>query len=1221
MTLSAGIDIGSKTIKAVVISKDDGASSSAFETVFTTYAPHNGRIRSSLEKLLADLEGSFGTDPMSLSLTGSGATGLAQANGVPFTQEVVAAHRSIKALYPKADAFIELGGEDAKLVFLHDPVEHRMNTSCAGGTGSFIEDTASMFGVSLAEFDCLAAAGTPRFDIAARCAVFAQRDLKPLLASGEDRADIAASAYQAVVNQTLGTLAAGRALEGTVLFLGGPMEHLPTLVDRFKASLSLDDEHGIKPANAQLMSALGSALAVAGSDKKSTMAEYASRLLKKGIEAQGGLALLQPLAVNGVNGINEHTEGQLETVELSDAELPLFMGFDAGSTTVKMAVIDSAGKLVTSSYDAEPGDPATAARFMLDAFEEQCASAGIDPKASVAKTVACGYGEQMLIDVIGADDVMAETAAHLRGALAVFPEASFVLDIGGQDMKALWVKDGSLASTAVNETCSSGCGAFMSSAAKTLGMTLAELDDAALASSHPVDLGARCTVFMRSRIRHAQEMGACPEDIAAGASYSVANNALRRLIGPKRMNTLGDFIVVQGGAFASDAVASAFEKELGHPVHRSPLSPLMGAIGAAFSALDDCLAGNGGDKLSENATDGEAPNVAAFQQQLLDNYKGRIGSGERSRVCVGLVASMNDYEALPFWHTLLAKLGFSVVVPHDCTETISQTQVSSTLVSDMVCLPAQQAHLHALQLARAGATVIFCPSSAESGMCPVTREYQQVLPRALAHAIHVPIHVPQLGRFSPRAMNKVLADPEELRDCIEELLPEGDVLGHEELVDAVTAAYAEFHSFIARIEDASDKALEWIHADKRRHGIVLSGRSYHTSPELLNGIDGVLSEQGFAVLAPLGINKHASKARRPFIDHTLDRRRTWVAAKHMLGFAALAVVDPQLDVVCLQSFGCGIDAVSLLDVQHLLEEHGKPFTLIKLDSKADAAHTRIRVRALADSIASRKRTDNAAAQGKNAEGTNTKEKWTEDGKKLEDAVLSIKIAPEVDTFQASLSFKGITPEDVECAQRIIPSDICGTAALLSAHAVNESRRHPNTRIQLPAPCEGCITQAAQHLVTLNDLDNLVEWVSDWPSDDFIERQPAMPHAAPKIGLCGNPLILFDAETNQHIADYIRSQGAAPTYPALDTWYSDCGHYAPQLESLYMQGIRHVLMLQSFLCLKTHVHVRGAMDELREKFPQMRFTVIDIDPQASSLNVRNRVLLALEELKHDESSKA
>lgn len=1213
MPLSVGIDIGSKTIKAAVL-REDKCAGYGLDPIFSAYRSHNGRPRATLASLFEELGERFGVEPMTLSLTGSGATGLAQASGMPFTQEVVAAHRSVKTLYPDADAFIELGGEDAKLVYLSEPVEHRMNTSCAGGTGSFIEDVASMLGVSLTELDELAAVGKPCFAIAARCAVFAQRDLKPLLAAGSNRADIVASAYQAVVNQTLGTLACGRMPHGKVLFLGGPMEHLPALVECFRASLDLDDKHGIKPPNAQLMSALGAALNARGKDEGSSIAQIAERLLQGEAEAVGSLPLLEPLA--SIEDNAESIEGMLEKVDLEDASLPLYLGFDAGSTTVKMAAIDAAGRLVASSYDLDPGNPSRASKNMLKAFRARLVEAGIDPDAGIDSIMACGYGERMLTDAINATDTIAETAAHLRGALAVFPQASFVLDIGGQDMKALWVKDGALVSTAVNETCSSGCGAFMSSAAKTLQMELEELDCAALEAKAPVDLGARCTVFMRSRVRHAQEMGAAPEDIAAGAAYSVANNALRRLIGPKRAGTLGDFIVVQGGAFASDAVRLAFERELGQRTHRSPLGPLMGAIGAAFSALDAAKGQTTRKDGQQRRGKSAAPNVAAYQQELLDAYRGSTGTGRRARIHVGLIASMNDYEALPFWHTLLARLGFSVVVPHDCAEAISQTEVSSTLVSDMVCLPAQQSHLHALQLAKAGATVIFCPSSAESGMCPVTREYQQVLPYALEQAIRIPIHVPQLGRFSPRAMNKVLADPEELRECLEELLEDSDRLGHDELASAVDAAYAEYHAFVERIEKAADEALAWVHTDPNRHGIVLSGRSYHTSPELLNGIDVILSEQGFAVLPPLGVNKQASRARRPFIDHTIDRRRTWVAAKHMLGFAALAVVDPQLDVVCLQSFGCGIDAVSILDVQHLLEEHGKPFTLIKLDSKADPAHTKIRIRALADSIASRRNTELAAAQKLGAQCAQTRGSNPSNDEALENAVLGIKLAPPADVFQASWSFKGVTDDDVARAQRSIPSDICGTAALLAAHAINESKAHPQTRIQLPAPCEGCITQAAQHLVTLSGSDNLVEWVSDWPSDDFVAHQPAAMRGAPRMGLCGNPLMLFDPKANQDIAAYIRSQGAEPVYPQLDSWYSDCGHYMPQLESLYTQGIRHVLLLQSFLCLKTHVHVRGAMKELREAFPDMSFTVIDIDPQASSLNVRNRVLLALEELKHN-----
>ncbi len=1211
MALKLGIDIGSKTIKSVVLDEHD-------QLLFSSYELHYGRVADALHALLERLDAPCAGVEVACALTGSGTTGLAQKSGVEFVQEVLAAHRSITALHPEADAFIELGGEDAKLVYLRPPVEHRMNTSCAGGTGSFIEDVAQLLGEDMAGLDALAAQGEAAFSIASRCAVFATRDLKPLLSAGKNRADIAASAYQAVVNQTLGTLACGRPVKGTVLFLGGPMEHLPALVERFRRSLKLEPEHAIKPQNAQVMSAWGAALSV--KPEAALPFEQLEALLRAAShEAHATMATLPPLggaaaaaadgggpAASGdaaVPAAAPAAEGDLPRAALAEAELPLYMGLDAGSTTMKMAVIDAQGRLVHNAYNGNPGDASAAAQEMLAAFRERCKAAGLDAATAVARTVACGYGEQMLVQAAGADDTMAETAAHLRGALAVFPQVSFVLDIGGQDMKALWVKDGQLAASAVNETCSSGCGAFMSNAAQTLGMSLEELDQAALKASAPVDLGARCTVFMRSCVRHAQEQGCGSQDIAAGAAYSVANNALRRLIGTKRIGTLGDFIVVQGGAFASDAVLRAFEHELGHAVHRSPLSPLMGAIGAAFTAREQAErvaleAGRG--SYGEHAE--QAPNTVAYQQELLRSYGNMEQNGPRGALKLGLIAAMNDYESLPFWHTCLTRLGFSLLVPSVCEVEVSQPELAETLVSDMVCLPAQLMHKHALKLAHSGASCIFAPSSGDSGLCCVTREYSQVLPDALKASISIPVFVPLLSMFSPRKLMFHMDNPRTLCRELNAMLDELAAVGAgaasvprvsvQEIEDAVAAGRAELERFTSAIIQASDDALAWTHERPERRAVLLSGRGYHTAPELLNGIDRILNEEGFAVIGPLGLAARAREARTRFMPDGIDRNRAWVPAKHMLGFAALAVSDPQLELVCLQSFGCGLDAVSLVDVQRMLEANGRIFTVIKLDSKADAAHTRIRVRALADA---------AFAPGALHE-------------RPQQVKLGVEVAPAADDAQELLPFSGLQAADLDYAQRNLPSDICATAALIAAYAVRQARANPSKRIALPAVCELCIADCAQHFVTLEGLPNNVEWVSDWPHPSFVEELPQLPQGAPRIGLCGNPLLLFDPVASQDLPAFIRAQGVQPVYPTMDAWYADGCHYLSQLDSLQQQGVTHVLMLQNFLCLKAHVHVRGAMGELRRRYPGMRFTVIDIDTQASALNVRNRVLLALESLR-------
>ncbi|MGN0077594.1 MAG: BadF/BadG/BcrA/BcrD ATPase family protein [Coriobacteriales bacterium] len=1245
--LSAGIDLGSKSVKCVLLD-ESGA------LLWSSYGPHRGRVREAAAQLAAQLAERAGGRPLRVALTGSGAVGLARSAGLPFVQELAAARRGVRAQGLEADAFVELGGEDAKLVYLEPPAEQRMNTSCASGTGSFLEDVAALMGVGMPELDALAAQGQARYAIASRCAVFATRDLKPLLAAGVPRADVAASVYQAVVEQTLATLACGRPVRGRVLFLGGPFAHLPALVERFSVNLQLGEGCALVPGHALLMPAWGAALHAAAVAEPLGAGELARRLDARAVQAPGAggeAAALPALRLEGA--LADGGAEQLERVELAEAQPPLYLGFDAGSTTVKLAAVDAAGRLCHWAYEPAPVDALACARGMLGALEDawaRCRPARDAGPLPVERMLVCGYGEALLVEQLGAQGVLAETAAHLAGALALYPQASFVLDIGGQDMKALWVKDGQLERTVVNETCSSGCGAFMSSAALSLGLSLPELDAAALSAEHPVDLGARCTVFMRSRVRAAQEQGAAVADIAAGAAHAVARNALRRLIGPKRLGSLGERVVVQGGAFASDAVLAAFACELGRPVLRSELAPVTGAIGAACTARLQAL-GHARQRACE-----QAPNVIAFQQRLLAGYRGFDASGPRGRQRIGFAPSLNCYEALPFWHTLLRELGFSVMLPQDGGDDVPASLVSSTLPSDTVCLPAQITHRMCLQLAASGADCLLVPRSERAFHCAVSSEYALVLPDALAPVLGgLPVYTPDVLAFAPKRLMKKPEARQALFDFLRGLAPAEQELLRDEYDAALDAAWVEQQAFLARVEQAGREALAWVHARPDRHGVIACGRSYHTAPQLLDGLDELLAEQGFAVIAPIAVDAQARQARTPLVDksHNQSIEAVWRAAKHFLGYAALAVQDPQLELVCLQSFGCGMDAVSLADVERLLEEHGKPFTLIKLDSRTDAAHTRIRLRALADSVRARELAgvqgggfDGAALLGGAArpQGLEQAESAARRsglhhgehphldanpaaagaggsaagaGERPERGVPGL---PESAIFDDYLPFEGLEEADVDYAVRKLPADMCGTASLLAAYAIRRAQRHPSLQIELPDCCELCLTNAVQHLMLMEGLVNPVRWSSD---------PHCLPYAGARglcsgslqeqggegelVGIAGNPLLLFDARANQGLVEAAAEHGARLCFPESNSWFSDPDHYLPQLQSLYSQGARRLLWLQSFCCLKAHVHVRGQLAQLRRRFPDVEISVIDIDPQASPLNGRNRLLLALESL--------
>lgn len=1219
--LNIGIDIGSKTIKAVVLQGDlqqDDGLSICNKTLFAAYRPHDSNVAASLGSLLKELEDEFGTSaPCGLVFTGSGSMGLSKRAQLDYVQEVRALRLGAAHLRLDADAALEMGGEDSKIVYFGASPCQRMNTSCAGGTGSFLEDAAALLAADMGTLDELAGKGKALYPIASRCAVFALRDIKPLINSDAKQEDIAASVYASVVDQTLATLCAGRKLEGRVLFLGGPFKHLPNLVNAFAQALHLGEGNALVPPQAELVCAYGAAAASA-SCKIMTLGQIAKNALNFDCVVSKPMRAFPKLAP-----VDAGIDCYVTETSFKEAQYPLFVGFDLGSSSTKFAVLDSLGRLVFAKYDLSPSCPSLCAKNFWDELEGRLSAFGKTISNDVARVASCGYGESQISLFCNDFDVMAETAAHLRSAVELRPDASFVLDIGGQDMKAMWVQDGQLKDVAVNESCSSGCGAFVSSAAAALGVSLGDFDKLAFSSKAPVDLGTRCTVFMRSRIRQAQERGAGVADIAAGAAYAIAQNALIRLLGSKRAQTVGDVVVVQGGAFESDAVLSAFQMQLGKQVMRPAASCLMGAIGCALLAKDahtesQSLAGTSLFAVNESIE--TVPNTAALQQQLLSAYRGVTGRGKRAGIKIGIVNALNDYESLPFWHACLSSLGFSIVVPQDCAERISRADVAQSLVSDTVCLPAQLAHKRLLQVAAAGATCAWCPSSDEAGMCAVTREYQEVLPRALSGVVDIPVLVPKLGNYSPRAMDRRLLHAESLRSCLEDILPPNDTLATKELEDAVRVGQQAYRSFVEQMEDAALKALDWVHRHPNRHAIVLSGRSYHIDAELLGGIDRVLQSEGFAVLAPLGVSKMARKARSPFLDHTVDRNRTWTPAKRVLGFAALSVLDPQLDTVFLQSFGCGMDAISHVDARRMLEKNNRPFTLFKIDSKSDERHVRIRVRALANAIKNRR-----AAE---LHGVLVQQETKSDVSEHGDAFLagsrrslpqlSIELAPLPNANQEVVPFLGLSDVDAKYALQHLPSDICSTVALLAAYGIRVATANPKSKIEIPLPCEGCVLESVQHFITLSGSDCIVEWVSNWPekephfaasvSEDSKGRQRLT-----RIGICGNPLILFDEVANQGVVKFVCEAGVQPVFGDLYSWYSDVAHYVPQIESLEAKGVKHVLLLQSFMCLKGHVHMRGALDELKERFRDMSFSVIDLDLNASDLNIKNRVLLSLDQM--------
>lgn len=794
MACSIGIDAGSKTIKVVVLDESGNV-------LHSVYRRHRSDIRSTLAGALREISWRFEDVVGAVGVTGSAGIPIAASLDVPFVQEVVATTMAVERRHPQADAIVELGGEDAKLVYLTGGLEQRMNATCAGGTGGFIDTVAFMIGAKACDVSKLARSAKRIYPISSRCAVFAQTDIRPLLNEGAGKADIAASALEAVVRQTLGGLACGRPIDGTVVFLGGPIEHIPELTHRFRIALGLDHRSGIKPVDAHLYTAFGAAFygeecvcRREGRGRIVSLRELEYRVAHS-------LSFGKPLArlprlfssdeeIDSFRG--RHAACATPRVRLFDCEGPLYLGFDAGSTAVKLAVLDDAGRLAYFDCRSVGGDVLGTSMRMLEAFYAAMPrAANGNPYVSVARSAVCGYGEGMLKATLGLDEGVVETLAHVRAARELCPDLTFLLDIGGQDMKAIWVRNGRVVDAVLNEACSSGCGSFVEGTAYSLSSTPEEFAVGALLAPEPVDLGTKCTVFMTSRVRHAQKAGASVPDIAAGVAYSVVKNALFRIIGASKVGSLGERVVVQGGTFMSDAVLRAFELVSGIEVVRPERSFLMGAMGAALVAKDrarlskdnegglrgglvgeealrgisltrrgarcekcgnECplsivdfgegrvfVSGNRCDRAYEYLGYGPAlseggakrpPNVVALERKLLARHSDHIGDGPRARIRVGLMNTLNLYEHVPFWHTFFKELGFSIVVPNDerSESTGAAREGSATVPSESACHPAKLSHSRLTDLTKnGGAHAVFMPRYTRGRRCPVSCDYSAAL--------------------------------------------------------------------------------------------------------------------------------------------------------------------------------------------------------------------------------------------------------------------------------------------------------------------------------------------------------------------------------------------------------------------------------------------------------------------------------------------------------------
>lgn len=1275
MTYCIGIDAGSKTLKLVVLDE-------AGTVVYDAYMRHRANIARTLGEAIHDLNWRHGPVDASIAMTGSAAIEVARVLGIPFVQEVVATTHAVRTLEPDADVVIELGGEDAKIIYLDERPEQRMNATCAGGTGGFIDTIAYMLDMRSSQMSQLAFGASRSYPIASRCAVFAQTDVRPLLNAGASKADIAASVFDAVVRQTLSGLACGRPIRGNVVFLGGPLEHMPYLVHAFRRTLGLSARDGVKPKNAHLFTVTGAALLSDDTRRLGcdpvvmNTAELERRVASMG-DLESDLVFLPPLFEDADELAAfraRHGQAEFERQSIYEATGPLFLGIDAGSTTLKLVALNTDVRIVYSVYEPIRGDFVETLREALDGLYRKIEPPSYLPHAKpsmwIARACATGYGEELLRAAFGVDMGVVETAAHLRSARHLCDDLDFLLDIGGQDMKALWVRHGMVTDAALNEACSSGCGAFIEGTAAALKTTPWQFADDALLARHPIDLGTKCTVFMNSRVKHAQKAGAPIEDIAAGVAYSVVKNALHRIIGDDRIPQPGQRVVVQGGTFRSDAVLRAFELLCGVEAVRPAQAHLMGAIGCALFAIDEAGADTtarsglvGPDELqrlevrrekvmctgcanacelsvvsfdaertrcfvSDNRCErgldeprrrwggGEraiqpgplshhAPNVIADEQRLIASFGDIEQRGSRGSRRIGLMDSMALFAYRPFWRTLLAELGFSVMLPRTGCEADRMSEAWETVPSESACYPAKTSHVRYFSLCEGGCDAVFMPHFTRNYHCPVQTGYASALAAnvgtARSGAGLAPIVSPELANYRPARFVRDVASMERLLAAVNELAgDEVPAITRDEFDRAFSTAMQRQEEVSAELARRTEDALRWLADDPSRHGIVLAGRPYHMDEALLHGIDRELAQLGFAVLGVAGL----AAADPSRANAHLQGPHPWMPAKRLVGIARFVADHPQLDAVFLQSFGCGFEAVSIEEAADVLDAVGKPCTTLKVDDISDLAHIRIRLRTLAAAIAMRGEVeDGEADEGSAAERF-----------RQECPAVPGKTASLLD----DLAKHPLDADDLECARRSCVKDACFTANAMAARVIRMLRDDPGiTRVELPRVCETCLTDAVPRIVE-RACGRTPEYVwVPWASggDPSAPVQCASAHndgsARPRIGIVGNPLIVFEPFMNDHVVEMLESLGCEPIMPDPALLAGDDVRYLDQLALFEEQGIHDVIYLLSFGCLKGHVSARGALRELHERFADMRITVIDYDPESSALNRENRIRLAVD----------
>lgn len=970
--LQLGVDVGSTTLKVVLL---DGET-----VVASAYRRHHADIEQGLGALLDELAADHPGAVAQVAVAGSGGLGVSELLDLTFVQEVVACTAAVRRLVPDADVVIELGGEDAKITYLTPMLEQRMNGACAGGTGAFVDQMATLLHTDAAGLDELAAGYETLYPIASRCGVFAKSDVQPLINEGAPREDLAASIFQAVAVQTVSGLSGGHPIRGHVVFLGGPLHFLPQLRAAFIRVLGDRVHTSTSPQDGQLYVARGAAMLATG--EPMDLADLAARLRERSGRrtVSGRMTALFPTERDRQQFVDRHAAATVERIDPAEVTGACFLGIDAGSTTIKAVVLDDQERVVWSRYQSNGGDPVSAAvQIVRDARR------ALPGKAVLARSCVTGYGEGLVRAALHIDDGEVETMAHYRAAEHLLPGVTSVVDVGGQDMKYLRVRDGVIDSIAVNEACSSGCGSFLQTFAETMGLDIESFTAAAVQSRAPVDLGSRCTVFMNSSVKQAQKEGAGVDDIAAGLCYAVVRNALFKVIRLRDAGELGDRVVVQGGTFLSDGVLRAFELLTGREVVRPDAAGLMGAIGAALIARANLVPGHpsrllptvklrdvtvttstevcrlcqnhcqctvsefpdGGRFVSGNRCDrgadaskpaSERPNLFDFTYKRLFRYR-RLTEKAATRGTIGVPRALNMYENYPLWFTVLTALKFRVVISGRSSGTLAAKGLDS-VVSENVCYPAKLVHGHVEDLVDKGVRTIWYPSVAyEQDMvdgaddhysCPVVSGYPQVIKNNLER-----IRTEGVRLLDPY-LN--LADPELLVTRLVDVFDDWGVT-EEEARAAVQAGFAEDAAVRADIRAAGREAMAYMERTGTR-GVVLAGRPYHVDPEINHGIPELVTGLGLVVLtedAVLGLDE---------VERPLRVRDQWAYHSRLYQAAGVVAAHEDLSLVQLTSFGCGLDAITADQVAEVLTGADDVYTALKIDEVANLGAARIRLRSL-----------------------------------------------------------------------------------------------------------------------------------------------------------------------------------------------------------------------------------------------------------------------------------